>query len=152
MVVQLKWPNDIYINDHKVGGILIENQWNGGSLSDSIVGFGINVLQTSFPDEAGNASSLNLNAPHVSLDLETLRKALNERIAQNYAALKAGERELIDRLYHKRLWRRDHVQRFQEGEQEFEGKVESVDLQGQLVVRTSDQLRLFAVGEIQFLA
>lgn len=55
--VQLKWPNDIYIGDKKIGGILIENNMVGNVINKTIIGLGLNVNQQNFP-EILNATSI----------------------------------------------------------------------------------------------
>ena len=45
---QIKWPNDIYINNKKVGGILIENTIAGDLVTQSIIGIGLNINQEDF--------------------------------------------------------------------------------------------------------
>jgi BirA family biotin operon repressor/biotin-[acetyl-CoA-carboxylase] ligase len=57
-VVHIKLPNDIYWNDRKAGGILIENKLRGNEWTWSVVGIGININQTEFTSEAGNPVSL----------------------------------------------------------------------------------------------
>jgi len=54
----IKWPNDIYWEDRKAGGILIENLINGKKWKFSIVGIGININQTFFPSSLPNPVSL----------------------------------------------------------------------------------------------
>lgn len=44
----IKWPNDIYLDDRKLAGILIQNQWQGSSLRSAVIGIGLNVNQSSF--------------------------------------------------------------------------------------------------------
>ena len=39
----IKWPNDVYISDKKISGILAESSWNGGRLEKVIVGIGLNI-------------------------------------------------------------------------------------------------------------
>jgi BirA family biotin operon repressor/biotin-[acetyl-CoA-carboxylase] ligase len=56
----IKWPNDIYVKDHKLCGILIENSLSGGRVQHSIIGIGLNVNEDSFPPEIPNAVSLHL--------------------------------------------------------------------------------------------
>ena len=56
--VSIKWPNDIYIGMGKVCGILISNHVSGSSLSSSVVGIGLNVNQTAFPEWIPNPVSL----------------------------------------------------------------------------------------------
>lgn len=58
--VCIKWPNDIYCRDHKLAGILIENQLSEGFVSHSVIGIGINVNQTRFRSDIPNPTSLKL--------------------------------------------------------------------------------------------
>ena len=55
---EIKWPNDIYVADRKICGILIENTLTGRSIDRSIVGIGLNVNQTVFLSDAPNPASL----------------------------------------------------------------------------------------------
>lgn len=55
----VKWPNDIYVSGRKICGMLLENGLSEGFVSHSVMGIGINVLQTEFPNLA-NATSLAL--------------------------------------------------------------------------------------------
>ena len=55
---RIKLPNDIYWNDRKAGGILIENKWRGSEWTWAIIGIGVNINQTDFSPLAGNPVSL----------------------------------------------------------------------------------------------
>ena len=55
----IKWPNDIYWNDKKLAGILIENQLQGSHIRDSIIGIGLNVNQRTFLSDAPNPVSMS---------------------------------------------------------------------------------------------
>src|SRR5690606_4057758 len=52
--VRIKWPNDIYIGDQKVGGILIQNTLRGEHMKNSIVSIGLNVNEIDFPQDLPN--------------------------------------------------------------------------------------------------
>ena len=56
--LQIKWPNDIFLDKKKIGGILIENTIQGNLIDSCIIGVGINVLQTDFGHLSHKASSL----------------------------------------------------------------------------------------------
>lgn len=56
--VQLKWPNDLFANGKKLGGILIESSLIGDKVDNLIVGIGINVLQSRFEEASLNATSI----------------------------------------------------------------------------------------------
>ena len=80
---RIKWPNDIYWNDRKAAGILIESIIQGKNWPFAVVGIGMNLNQESFPDEISNAISLkqitNLNYEPVSI-ARKLVPALQNRI------------------------------------------------------------------------
>ena len=57
---KVKWPNDIYVGDRKICGILIENSLRGDTLSSSIIGIGLNVNQTEFDPSLPNPTSMAL--------------------------------------------------------------------------------------------
>lgn len=55
---RIKWPNDIWVGGRKICGILIENSMESGQMKESIVGIGLNLNCTSWPDELPNPVSL----------------------------------------------------------------------------------------------
>ena len=58
--VKIKWPNDIYVENQKIAGILIEHFIEGEKIKNTIAGVGINVNQTNFDDDIPNPISLKL--------------------------------------------------------------------------------------------
>ena len=54
----VKWPNDVYVDKSKICGILIEHRMKGNYLKESIIGIGININQTTFPEELVNPVSV----------------------------------------------------------------------------------------------
>ena len=56
--VEIKWPNDIYVGDRKLCGILIENRLQGNVIVDCIIGIGLNVNQRTFVSDAPNPVSM----------------------------------------------------------------------------------------------
>ena len=57
---QIKWPNDIYVDEKKIFGILIENSFRGKSISSSIIGIGLNINQRNFNVNLPNPTSMVL--------------------------------------------------------------------------------------------
>ena len=57
---EIKWPNDIYVGDRKICGILIENSFRGNAISSSIIGIGLNINQRNFNVNLPNPTSMVL--------------------------------------------------------------------------------------------
>lgn len=57
---RIKWPNDIYVSDRKICGVLIENLLGGNRLKRSVIGIGLNLNQTGFPENLPNPTSMKL--------------------------------------------------------------------------------------------
>ena len=55
---RIKWPNDIWVGDHKICGILIENTLEDGFVRESVVGIGLNINETDWPEKLPNPVSL----------------------------------------------------------------------------------------------
>lgn len=60
IVATVKWPNDIYVRNRKICGILIENTLCGDSLTASVIGIGLNVNQKEFPPQLLNPVSMTM--------------------------------------------------------------------------------------------
>lgn len=73
---QIKWVNDVYINNKKVCGILCEgiNDYSRGILKSVIIGIGINVTTTDFPQDVENAASLNVDVNKADLICEIVKE------------------------------------------------------------------------------
>ena len=81
----IKWPNDIYWQDKKVAGILIENAIIGNELKYSIAGIGLNVNQTEWLSSAPNPVSLKqITGKDYNIDeqMETLAHAIKEVLSE----------------------------------------------------------------------
>ena len=81
----IKWPNDIWVGDRKICGILVENSIRAGKIDFSIVGVGLDVNQTDWPEDLPNPVSLkDLTGKEYDThkELEQLFDALAGRSAQ----------------------------------------------------------------------
>jgi len=148
---KIKWPNDIYYNDKKICGILIENSIAGSTIKNSVIGIGLNINQSIFPDYLLNAVSLtNINNKEYSLEEE-----LNEllvSIHKNYNSLKTVSFSDIDNLYHKNLYKINQVSEFKDSEGVFTAKITGTLPEGKLVIETSDnQTKFYNFKEVEFL-
>lgn len=69
-VVNIKWVNDIILNDKKIGGILSESEFDykNNLIKRVIIGIGINILRCSFPIEINKIASSIENELNLKLD------------------------------------------------------------------------------------
>ena len=73
---RIKLPNDIYVNDKKICGILIEHSVLGSSLVHSIIGVGLNVNQLDFDESLANPTSMLLEVAGDEIHLPSLLEEL----------------------------------------------------------------------------
>ena len=103
----VKWPNDVYWQDKKACGMLIENSLDGSDIATSIVGIGINVNQEHFLSDAPNPVSL-INITGREHDLMALLKRVCSRIEQLVESLgDADARTDLHQRYMAALYRND---------------------------------------------
>ena len=75
---RIKWPNDIWVGERKICGILIENMLEGAAVRASIVGIGLNLNETGWPAELPNPVSLRELTGRVYDPGEELRRVQKE--------------------------------------------------------------------------
>ena len=144
--VAIKWPNDIYVGDRKICGILIENRLKGSTITDSIVGIGLNVNQSEFRSDAPNPVSIFQLTGE-----ETDREALLQAFLKELSKAMEMEPEALAQSYRSRLYRREGMHRFSDSQGEFEAKVLNVLDDGRLVLLdTEGKARMYAFKEVQF--
>jgi BirA family biotin operon repressor/biotin-[acetyl-CoA-carboxylase] ligase len=147
---RIKWPNDIYWNDRKAGGILIENSYRGKDWVLAIAGMGININQTDFPESARLPVSLR-QITGQSFDVVGLARELGGYLDQRYSELTAGAgaARLIG-AYNDRLYRREEMVRLKKENAVFETMVKEVSAQGQLLTKDVIE-RQFTFGEVEWI-
>ncbi|MGD9328103.1 MAG: biotin--[acetyl-CoA-carboxylase] ligase [Cyclobacteriaceae bacterium] len=145
---KIKWPNDIYYNGFKVGGILIENTIQGVKIENSIIGIGINVNQNSF-DNLFNATSLSKIFKR-SFELNKLLNVIIKRIEEQLLILESGNYRVLRSNYLENLyWINEKHSFFSSGE--FTGMIIGIDPAGRLMVDTENGLEKFNFKEIRYL-
>lgn len=102
--VRIKWPNDVYISDKKVAGILINNTIEGQEITWSVIGIGININQTVFESNAPNPVSLK-QISGIEYDLEECLQEFCEAFDFRLAQLLDKKFKLIDSDYLGALYR-----------------------------------------------
>jgi BirA family biotin operon repressor/biotin-[acetyl-CoA-carboxylase] ligase len=102
--ISIKWPNDLYIEDKKVCGILIQNSVIGNKLDYMVVGIGLNVNQSIFTGKAPNPVSLKI-LTSIEYNLEELLQGLLNSIFKRYTSIKPESARKIESDYKKALYR-----------------------------------------------
>ena len=144
---QLKWPNDLYFKDKKIGGILIENSINSQTLQHSIVGIGLNVNQQQFG--MATATSLSLVTGREK-HLEPLIARLLEKLEKRYLELRSGKFAKLKYEYLQALYRYQEEHFFLVKDKKIAGVIMGVDEDGRLGVKIEHELCFFDFKEIAF--
>lgn len=147
--VRIKWPNDIYVDNKKLGGILIENILQGQNIAWSVIGIGLNVNQTEFT--YSTATSLQQQAPLPdNYDLSGVLRALSESIEQRYLQLRSNQRDSLKTNYLQTLYRYQEEAYFDRDGQRFRGVITGIDSVGRLAIAVDGQLQYFNFKEVSF--
>ena len=143
--VTIKWPNDIYVGDRKICGMLIENTLQGNVLKDSIIGIGLNVNQREFHSDAPNPVSLyQLRGCETDLD-EVLSRFL-------YAFDSCYQSKTTCFAYKSMLFRKQKYAFYCTKTTCFTARLTDVTPEGRLVLQDeAGQLSSYAFKEVQFI-
>ena len=173
IATSVKWPNDIYVSGRKICGMLLENGLADGSVAYSVIGIGINVNQTEFPNLA-NATSIALEAARKGdapegasaffsategaspserpkLDLVQCLDTFLEFLAKWLPQLRSAE--LFDE-YERRLYRLGTSARYHDllREEDFEGVIRRVEPDGRLCIEdAAGEIRRYYFKEVSYI-
>jgi BirA family transcriptional regulator, biotin operon repressor / biotin---[acetyl-CoA-carboxylase] ligase len=100
----IKWPNDIYFNDRKAAGILIENKIKGTLWQYAVVGIGLNVNDNEIQQSVFNAISL-LQITNTEYNVEQLANQLLENLEKNWLLFKKNPACFFDE-YNNNLYKK----------------------------------------------
>ena len=104
---KVKWPNDIYVGDRKICGILIRHSVMGAYVSYSVIGVGIDVNQTVFLSDAPNPVSMR-QLTGKSYDLSSLEKEIAAIMERRLEGIRSSESRVdLHQEFLRNLWRGD---------------------------------------------
>lgn len=149
-LLTIKWPNDLYWEDKKLAGTLIENTLSGGAVTQSIVGIGLNLNQTVFYSDAPNP---------VSLRQITGQTYDPEQVMQSLALRLAAPDEVTMADYNQHLYRRTGEHWWREcptsdnaSPATFQASIARITPQGELVLLTTNgQEHTYHFKQIQYI-
>ena len=150
---KIKWPNDLYWQDRKAGGILIESvvgsRESGISSWDwSIIGVGININQTAFPSYLSNPVSLK-QITGENFDAVLLAKELCMIMNQKFDELMNSGFENLYAQYLTHLYKINTTVKLRKDNRVFEAVIKGVNRAGQLVVYHSIEEE-FNFGDVEW--
>ncbi len=149
--VKVKWPNDIYHENRKLGGVLIENTIVGNAMKTSIIGIGINVNQTGFDIEKVKYGTSVREILQQDVNLLKLLSEICLQVERRYFLLKSCSYECLLEEYLSKLYRFGQRSFYRDNTGVFEGVISRVNENGQLVIGINDEERSYNFKEVEFI-
>ncbi|MBI5217314.1 MAG: biotin--[acetyl-CoA-carboxylase] ligase [Bacteroidia bacterium] len=148
--VSIKWPNDIYIENRKVCGILIENFISENQFSSAIIGIGLNINQTKFKGDAPNPVSLK-QVTGINFNIDECLGLLLFTIENRYEELQSKKFSKIDKEYDQSLYRYKISASYKTGKKTIKARITGVNNRGLLMLETAKGNMInFGFKEVEF--
>ncbi|ELY4159983.1 bifunctional biotin--[acetyl-CoA-carboxylase] ligase/biotin operon repressor BirA [Cronobacter turicensis] len=146
--VRVKWPNDLYLNDRKLAGILVELTGKTGDAAQIVIGAGINLAMRQVESDIVNQGWINLQEAGIKVDrnelavrlIEKLRASLREFEQEGLAPF-LTRWEKLDNFIHRQV-------KLIIGEREIYGISRGIDNQGALLLEQNGIIKPWVGGEI----
>lgn len=149
---RVKWPNDIYIKDDKIAGILIESTILGPRIEYLVAGIGLNVNQLKFPENLPNPVSLKMITGK-EYDPEECLKELATCLDRRYSFIRTGASGRIKQDYISKLYRYGQWCAFRNSSGIFEGRITDVRNDGEMIIeKRSGEQSGFYFKEVEFIS
>lgn len=149
--INIKWPNDIYYNDKKIGGVLIENSILGNGIKTTVIGIGLNVNQQNFPPQLEKSATSLHQILQEDVNLHELLAEICSQIESLYLQLKAGNYTQLKQKYVNKLYRFKQKALYRQNGEIFEGEINGVTDIGFLLIKRDQQIFEYNFKEIEFL-
>ncbi|MFI3314393.1 MAG: biotin--[acetyl-CoA-carboxylase] ligase [Rikenellaceae bacterium] len=150
---KIKWPNDIYVENEKICGILIENCLSSnGMLNKSIIGVGLNINQKIFKSDAPNPTSI-INITGCESNRNEVLNSFALHLTKQYNLLSLYDYQIIDNQYTSYLYRFNKPHLFKTPDSEvFTAKIVDVLAQGDLIVEHENgENKRYLFKEIEYI-
>ncbi len=148
--VSIKWPNDIYIQNKKIAGILIENSVKGRNLSSAVIGVGLNLNQEEFVSDAPNPVSLK-QITGKDYNVNMVAEVISDYICIWYEKIRVGGFNEIDSTYFNQLFRANEWALFAKHGESFEAKIIEIGECGQLILEERNgTISKYMFKEVEF--
>ncbi|MBE0153342.1 bifunctional biotin--[acetyl-CoA-carboxylase] ligase/biotin operon repressor BirA [Serratia sp. PL7] len=146
--VRVKWPNDLYLNDRKLAGILVELTGKTGDAAQLVLGAGINMAMRETNASQIDQRWINLQEAGITIDRNELAAKLLNELRNSLRQFEIdGLAPFISR------WRKldnfiDRPVKLLIGEQQIFGIARGIDQQGALLLEQEGVIKPFIGGEI----
>jgi BirA family biotin operon repressor/biotin-[acetyl-CoA-carboxylase] ligase len=148
--IKIKWPNDIYAENKKIAGMLVENAIMGDTFMYTILGIGLNINQEIFVSDAPNPVSLK-NITGKEYDLKECLSLLCSKIDKRYKQLKEMQYNKLSAEYLSSLYRKGEDAKYIYKEQVISAVIIGVSDEGKLILKTpNNELIKCDFKEIEF--
>lgn len=146
--VRVKWPNDLYLKDRKLAGILVELTGKTGDAAHLVIGAGINLRMREPATDVINQGWINLQEAGIDIDRNQLSITLLQELS---AGLREFEQQGLTPFIPR--WRNldnflDRPVKLLIGEKEIQGIERGIDQQGALLLEQDGEIKSFIGGEI----
>ncbi|RDC56768.1 biotin--[acetyl-CoA-carboxylase] ligase [Pedobacter chinensis] len=148
--IKIKWPNDIYHLDRKLGGILIENILTGAFIKSSVIGIGLNINQKDFADNISHRATSVIQILQKEVQLDVIIQKLFVFMEKYYLILKSGNFSILQNIYLEKLYDFGVTATYKQNGEVFEGIITGVDDTGKLLMNINGSQRSFNFKEIEF--
>lgn len=146
----IKWPNDVYYQNQKLSGVLIESIVEGNYIRASVIGIGLNVNQESFA--LSTPTSLALVCKR-TFSLTNLLAQLLDALGINYIQLREQGIAPFKEAYLKNLYWINESHTFRDQTQTFQGVIRGIDAIGRLMIeQEGGTTQHYGCREIAFIA
>ncbi|MDC4204815.1 MAG: biotin--[acetyl-CoA-carboxylase] ligase [Candidatus Manganitrophus sp.] len=152
LAVQIKWPNDVVLEDKKLAGILLESEVRGEQSPPLVVGVGVNVNigLTDFPPELQKSATSLRIALGRPVDRADLLIELFNQLVEQYRLV--DDKAILIQAVRQHCQTLGRRVRVQTARQEFEGWAEDLQEDGALLIRMGDgNQRRILVGDVTHL-
>jgi len=146
--IRIKWPNDIYAGSRKMAGILIENSLRGHTWTHAIIGIGLNVNQTHFPEQF-MATSMQLETRKTYKINQVLKGVIRyfDQMVKQYPKLS----DSLIQHYNELLYGIHEPILYKKGNEMYEGILSGVDASGHLSIHVNGKFKTFKHRDIELI-
>jgi BirA family transcriptional regulator, biotin operon repressor / biotin---[acetyl-CoA-carboxylase] ligase len=147
----IKWPNDIYVNNDKIAGILIESSITADNIDSAIAGIGLNMNQEKFMSNAPNPVSLRM-VTGTAYDLTSALNDLAKDLDKRYKQLISDDLSQLKEEYISKLYRINEWHKFTDPDGSFTGRIITLGDYGRIKVQKQNgKIYEYGFKELEFI-